>query len=263
MYRFFPRCLAVVLIGLFMLPCHAVSALPTLLNSIPSTDLIPADNLMLQMSYYGFNFTDDATRALIRTPGSMIYSIGYGMRKVEFGADVVSRQSFSDTTSGLYAGPTSFNFKYRICTQGTGNDTFSLVAGAFNIGTHDYGDAFGYYRPSPYLMLSHAFKEFRLHLGYQWNLFGFHWVDADRKGNDDVLAGFDAVIIKHRKRPVSLLIDYAGGPLNMVAYGIFQTLNPEWSWGISYYVPVNDHLPVSNAELPRQFWVGITRYFPL
>jgi len=263
MFPFFTRRLTFVLIGLVMLSSNAVSALPTLLNSIPSTDLIPADNLMLQASYYEYYFTEDASRDSVHTPGSMIYSLGYGLKKMEFGVDVVGRTSFSGTESGLYAGPTSFNLKYQICTQGTGNDKVSFAVGAFNIGAHDYGDDFGFYRTSPYLVLSHAFKDFRLHLGYQWNLFGYSWADTDRKSNDDVLAGFDAVIIKHRKRPVWLLIDYAGGPSKMVAYGISQTLTPEWNWGASYYVPVNDHLPVSGAELPRQFWVGVTRYFPL
>ncbi len=263
MFCFHPRRLAVVLIGLLMLSGNAVSALPTLLNSIPSTDLIPADNLMLQMSYYEYTFTEDASRDAVRTPGSMIYSLGYGMKKVEFGVDVVGRQSFANTDSGLYAGPTSFNVKYRVCTQGVGNDKVSLAAGVLNIGAHDYGNDVGYYKTSPYLVLSHEFKDVRLHLGYQWNLFGYSWADDDKKPNDDVIAGLDAVIIKHKKRPVCLLIDYAGGPSKMLAYGISQNLTPEWNWGISYYVPINDHLPVSNAELPRQIWVGITRYFPL
>jgi len=257
------RRFAGVLIMLLILSANAVSALPTILNYVPSTDVIPEGNLLLQLSYYGFDFNDDASRALVRTPGSMLYSLGYGWKKAEIGLDVIGRQSFSTTESGLYAGPTSFNFKYRICTQGTGHDRFSLVVGAFNIGTRDYGDTFGYYRPSPYLMLSHAFKNFRLHAGYQWNILGYHWLDTDRKSNNDLIAGFDAVIIKNKKRPVTLLIDYTGGPAKMVAYGLSQPINSEWSWGVSYYVPIDDHLPVSGTELPKQIWVGISRYFPL
>lgn len=263
MPSFHPRHHAIILICLLILSANSVSALPTILNYIPSTDLVPTGNMIMQLSYYGFNYTDDASRALVRTPGSMIYSLGYGWKKAELGFDLIGRQSFSTTESGLYAGPTSFNFKYRVCTQGTDSDTFSLAVGAFNIGTHDYGDTFGYYRPSPYLVLSHAFKDFRLHAGYQWNLLGYEWLDNDKKSNDDVVAGFDAVIIKHRKRPVSLLIDYTGGPGKMLAYGVSQTLSPEWAWGISYYVPIDDHLPVSGTELPRQVWFGVTRYFQL
>ncbi|OQA11091.1 MAG: hypothetical protein BWY66_00069 [bacterium ADurb.Bin374] len=263
MLRFHPMRLAAALIGLLMLSSTAVSALPSLLNSIPSTDLIPTDNLMLQMSYYAYTFTEDASRNAVHTPDSMIYSLGYGLNKVEFGVDVVGRQSFSTTESGLYAGPTSFNFKYRILTQGTGDDKLSLAVGAFNIGANDYGDDVGYYKTSPYLVLSREFKDVRLHLGYQWKLFGYSWADDDKKPNDDVIAGLDAVIIKHEKRPVCLLIDYAGGPSKMLAYGISQNLTPEWNWGFSYYVPIDDHLPVSKAELPRQYWIGVTRYFPL
>ena len=260
---FHQRHLAAVLICLLVLSVNAVSALPTILNCVPSTDLVPTGNLILQSSYYGFNFTDDASRALISAPGSMIYSLGYGWKKAELGVDGVGRQSFSTTESGLYAGPTAFNFKYRVLTQGTGSDKVSLAVGAFNIGTHDYGDAFGYYRPSPYLVFSHAFKEFRIHLGYQWNILGYHWLDTDKKSNNDMIAGFDAVIIRHKKRPVSLLIDYAGGPGKMVSYGIAQTLSSEWAWGFSYFVPIDDHLPISGMELPKQYWVGITRYFQL
>ncbi|MFZ2957652.1 MAG: hypothetical protein WA705_12240 [Candidatus Ozemobacteraceae bacterium] len=237
-------------------------ALPTILNYCPSVDLIPEHNLMLQLSYYNYHFTDDASKAAIKKNSSLIYSVGYGFKKSEIGVDIVGEKSFVNTDSGLYAGPVAFNFKYRLLTQGNKGDKFSLVVGAFNLGTQKYSNT-DYYVPSPYFMVCKDFKDFRLHAGYQWNFLGVERLDTDRKKNNDLMLGFDAVIIKDKNHPVSLLVDYFGGPGKTLGVGLWHTLSKTISWGVSTYHPLNSELPISKFQLPKQYWVGVSYYLPL
>lgn len=259
-YRFTPLFL-VMIMSVLVAFSPAAWGLPTILNYCPTVDLIPENNILFQASYYKFQFTDDAAKAAIKKDGSMIYSLGYGFKKAEVGVDVIGEKSFSNMDSALYAGPVAWNVKYRLLTQGTGTDKFSLVLGAFNLGTKSYNS--DYYGASPYIMAAKAFKDFRLHLGYQVNILGYKRLDTDRKTNNDILAGFDAVIIKHKTRPLSLMVDYTGGPGKMIGVGLWQTLSPNWAVGISTYHPLDDELPVSKFELPKQVWVGVTYYLPL
>lgn len=235
-------------------------AVPTLINYAPTVDTIAKDTLMLQLSYYKFNFKDDASKAAIKEDGSWIYSLGYGFKKAEIGVDVIGDKSFTNMDSALYAGPTAWNVKYRLLTQGQGHDTFSLAIGAYNLGVKEYTQDF--YGPAPYIMAAKSFDGFRLHLGYQFNILGYKRLDTDRKRNNDFLAGFDAVIIKHKTNPVSVYIDYTGGPGKMIGVGVGQTLGSKWAWALSTYHPIKSRLPTSGFELPKQWWFGLSHYIP-
>lgn|GEM_PF-2915536 len=252
------------IVGFIVLFFLSVSAwaLPTIINSCPSVDLVPENNLMFQLSYYNFNFTDDASKAAVKKSGSPIYALEYGFKKGEIGVDIIGEKSFVNTDSGLYAGPVAFNFKYRLLTQGTKGDKFSFVVGAFNLGAKKYQNM-DYYVPSPYFMACKAYKDFRIHAGYQWNILGFERLDTDRKKNNDLILGFDSVIIKDKNHPVSLLVDYFGGPGKTIGVGFWHTVSKTVSWGISTYHPLESKLPVSKFQLPKQYWVGVSYYLPL
>lgn len=233
--------------------------MPTVLNYCPSVDLIPNRTVMLQASgfLYDFRRFDPVTNP--RPPkfddASMIYSLGFGFRKAEMGVDFVADRSFSNPDSGLWAGPIAWNFKYRFLTQGS--DSISLAAGVCNLGATRYSGQ-DYYSPSPYLVAAKSFDGFRLHLGYQMNLLGYRRIDSDRQKNDGLLAGFDTVIIKDKVRPVSLLVDYFGGPAKTLGLGVYQLVSPQWLWGFSYFHPIQGELSASKAEMADQYqlWVG-------
>jgi len=245
---------------LVLLGCPLVAqALPTVINAVPNCDTTPDRSVVFQIQNYSYaKFDKQAVPPTKRS--SMIYGLQFGFRKMEVGLDTIADRRFSKPESGLYAGPTAVNFKYRLMTQGS--DSFSLVVGAFNLGVERF-DAVDYYEPSPYFMISKAFNDLRLHLGYQLNLMGFYrLVEADgtKRKNDGFICGFDYPLIKGA-HPLMLLVDYVSGPMAMFDVGLGYTISPKWSIGVSSYNPLRDHLPNSPAstlQLPKQFWWGIS-----
>lgn len=258
-----PGATAALLFLLVAVVAQQAQALPTLLNYVPAVDLVPERTVVVQLQHYAFHFREAATRATVKETSSLLYVLEVGLARAEIGFDVVADKGFSNTDSGLYAGPVAVNAKYRLLNQGQGRDRFSLAVGCYNLCATRYdlnGADVGYYAPSPYLVAARSFPGFRLHLGYQWNILGYRRLDSDRRRNNDVIAGFDAVIVRHKTRPLSLLVDYAGGPARMVAFGLGQTLGPNWAVGVSVYQPIDGHLPASGLELPRQTWVGVSHF---
>ena len=253
------RWLGILVLG--FLSSTALIALPTVVNYMPNCDTVAPKTLMLQVSNYSYRFTDTATKAAIKKDSSMIYSMEFGFKKAEVGVDFIGTRSFVDTRSALYAGPVAFNLKYRLLTQGQKKDTFSLAVGTYNLGVKKY--AADYYVPAPYVIATKAFKDLRLHLGYQFNILGFKRLDTDRKRNDGILFGFDTVVIKDAKKPVTLLADYFGGPAATVALGVTQNFTPKLNWCVCYYIPTKSKLPVSKSQLPKQLWVALSYYLPL
>ncbi len=252
------RTISFFLLFIFFLACPAF-ALPSLLNYCPNCDLIPDRSFVLQLQNYSYSAFDKQTVPPTKR-SSMIPGFQVGLKKLELGLDIIADPRFSKPESGLYAGPTAFNFKYRILTQGS--DTFSLVVGAYNLGTTHY-NGFDFYEPSPYFTMCKSFGDLRLHLGYQWNLLGIQKLveaDGSKKINNGIICGFDYVLVKGKK-PLTLLVDYFTGPLATVGVGASYPFNSHWSFGFSTYHPVRDHLPDSPAstlQLPKQLWLGLT-----
>jgi hypothetical protein len=238
-------------------------AIPTVLNYVPTVDTAADRTLILQISNDSFDFKRFNPVTNPKPVGfkesSMIYAFEVGFRKAEFGVDIFGDKDFCNTRSGNYAGPTAWNVKYRLMTEKP--DAFSLAIGAFNLGTTRYSGT-DYYEPSPYIVAAKNFTGFRLHLGYQANLLGYRRLDTDRKKNNGLLAGLDAVIIKHKKRPVSLYLDYFGGPAATYGVGLGQNLNPRVGWLLSTYHPIKSRLPVSKWELPKQYWFAVNYSIP-
>ncbi len=238
-------------------------AIPTALNYVPTVDTATDRTLVLQISNYSFDFKRFDPITNPKPQGfkerSPIFALEVGFKKAEIGIDVIGDKDFSNPRSGNFAGPTSWNFKYRLMTEKP--DAFSLAMGAFNLGTTKYS-GFDFYEPSPYLVAAKSFHDFRIHLGYQFNILGYRRLDTDRKRNDGLLLGFDTVIIKSKKRPVSLFLDYFGGPAATFGAGIGQNINSRIGWLFSSYHPVKSRLPVSKWELPKQYWFAVSYYIP-
>ncbi|HNY11911.1 MAG TPA: hypothetical protein PKK26_10010, partial [Candidatus Wallbacteria bacterium] len=243
---------AALLLVLFSL--RVSYAIPTIFCNVPSTDITANDTLVMMLNYYNYAYKTPQA-ADTRT---MLYSLEYGYKKLEAGADFLGSGSFVD--GGNYPGRVNWNFKWRILTEGS--DEVSMAVGAMFIGAKKYpGDQ--YYFPSPYVVFSKAFKNARLHLGYQSNILGFKRADLDNKKSGGLIAAIDGVVYKHPKHPVTMMIDYAGGPLATVGIGVSQPLSPRVSWFYCFYKPLNNPLPVSQAEFPKQHWLGVTYSMPL
>ena len=229
-------------------------AIPTIFCNVPSTDITADNTLVLMYNFYKYAYK---TPQAVDTKTSM-YSIEYGHKKLELGLDYIGSRSFVD--GGNYPGRTNFNFKWRILTQGS--DEVSMAVGAMFVGAKKYpGDQ--YYFPSPYIVFSKAFKDVRLHLGYQFNILGFKQADLDNKKSSGLIAAIDGVVWKHPKHPVTMMVDYVGGPLATVGIGVSQPLSPRVSWFYCHYKPLKNPLPLSQAEFPKQHWIGVTYSIPL
>lgn len=229
-------------------------ALPTIFCNVPSTDTTADGTLVMMLNYYKYAYK---TPQAVDTQ-TMITSLEYGFKKLEIGADFVGSGSFVD--GGNYPGRTDWNFKWRILTQGT--DEISMAVGAMFLGAKKYAGG-QYYFPSPYIVFSKAFKDVRLHLGYQDNILGFKQADTDNKRSRGLIAAVDGVVWKHPRHPVTMMVDYTGGPLSSVGIGISQPLSPKISWFYCFYKPLNNPLPLSQAEFPKQHWIGVTYSMPL
>ncbi len=223
------------------------SAIPLMLNNVPTTDITAHKNMVLMLNYYGYNYKTPQT---VPT-NSFLYSMEYGYNKCELGFDYTMKKSFTD--AGGYPGPMAWNFKWKIMSEGS--DPVSLAVGAFYAGAKSYNNQ--YYGASPYFVFSKQLKDVRLHLGYQTNLLGVKETDTDNKKSRGVIVGLDGVIIKSEKNPVTLMLDYTGGPLATYGIGIFQPINSKWSWSYSFYKPVKNELPISKTEVAKQHWIGI------
>lgn len=245
-------CVVIIASAVCSFAC-TVHAVPLMLNNVPTTDVTASDTLVLMLNYYGYRYKD----AQAFPTQSMIYSLEYGYKKMELGFDYTADKGFIE--NGGYPGPMAWNFKYRILTEGS--DPVSLAAGAFYLGSRAYNDQ--YYGTSPYLVMSRQFNDVRLHLGWQTNLLGVRTADEDNRKSSGILIGVDGTAIKHAKRPVSMFIDYVGGPLATFGIGVYQPLNTKWSWAYSFYRPVKRELPLSGAELADQHWFGISYSIPL
>ncbi len=256
MKRFVNRSMGIVTLTaavLFLLTVN-VYAIPTVFNNVPSTDVTGNNTLVLMFNYYKYAYK---TQQAADT-ASMMYGVEYGYKKLELGGDFIASRSFVD--NGNYPGRSNFNFKWRILTQGS--DEISMAVGAMYLGSEKYTGG-QYYYPSPYVVFSKAFKSVRLHLGYQNNILGFKRADLDNKNSRGLIAAIDGVVWKHPVRPVSLMLDYAGGPLATYGVGISQPLNSRVSWFYCFYKPVHDPMPLSQTESPKQHWLGLTYSMPL
>lgn len=261
-----PRFLPIaVVFGFFALTLPGWT-LPTVLNYVPTVDTIASRTLLLQISNYRFDFQrfDAVTnpKPVGFKSSSMIYSLEVGFTKAELGVDFIGDKDFSNTRSGNFAGPTAWNFKYRLMTENP--DAFSLAVGVFNLGATHYSNT-DYYTPSPYFVVGKSFPGFRLHLGYQLNILGYRRLDVtatSSRRNDGIMAGFDAVIIKHPRRPVTLFVDYFGGPASAIGVGLGQNLTPRFGWLLSTYHPTHGQLRDTKWELPKQYWVGLNYLMP-
>jgi len=234
----------------------AAWAIPSMLNSIPTTDVTGHRTLILMENYYKYNYKETD----IPCDSSLIHGLQFGYRNVEFGVDFVGKRDFEDL--GMY--PSSWNAKWRIFSE-TASAPFSLAVGTFYLGAKRVpGLEDDAYKPSPYLVAAKTLGNWRLTLGYQKSLFGFSRVDthpitgfAERR-NDGLLAGLDGVIIRHAKNPVTLMLDYYGGPLATWGFGLSQPFMETFNWSFCWYQPVKDKLPDSGAESPTQVWFGIS-----
>lgn len=257
-----PRAMVMVLVFLIVVSAPGWT-IPTALNYLPTVDTAPDRNLVLQLSNYSFDFKRFDPVANPKPRGfkenSMIYSLQVGFKKAELGVDIIGDKDFSNTRSGNFAGPTAWNLKFRLMTEKP--DPFSLAIGTYNLGATKYSGC-DFYEPSPYIVAAKNFPGFRIHLGYQSNILGYRRLDSDRKRNDGILAGFDAVIIKHKKRPVSLFLDYFGGPAATFGAGLGQNITPRLGWFLSTFHPVKNRLTVSKWELPKQCWFAISYFMP-
>jgi len=227
-------------------------AVPSMLNNVPTTDIVDDGNFLLMLNYFGYDYNEPQDLPT----SSPVYSLQYGFKKCELGFDYVSKSDFVD--NGLYPGKMAWNFKWRILTEGS--DPVSLAVGAFYLGTKSYNNQ--YYGSSPYFVFSKQIKDARLHLGYQTNLLGAREVDDDNKKSRGVIVGLDGVIYDHPKNPVTLYLDYTGGPLATYGFGLYQPINPSWSWTYSFFKPAMKTLPVSGGELPDQHWFGVCYTIP-
>jgi len=233
---------------------QASYAIPTIFCNVPSTDTTASGTLVMMMNYYNYAYKTPQTA----DTKTIITSLEYGFKKLEIGADFIGSGSFVD--GGNYPGRTDWNFKWRVMTQGS--DEISMAVGAMFLGAKKYpGDQ--YYFPSPYIVFSKAFKDVRLHLGYQNNILGFKQADLDNKKSRGLIAAIDGVIWKHPRHPVTMMVDYAGGPLATWGIGFSQPLSPKISWFYCFYKPLNNPIPLSQAEFPKQHWIGVTYSMPL
>lgn len=232
----------------------SVFAMPSMLHNVPTTDTVAHDNFSLLISYYKY---DDANKSC-----SGVYGIEYGYKKLELGIDLVGGSSF--TSNGYYAGRTTGNIKWRIMTEGS--DEISLAVGSYYIGAKKYNDQ--YYKPSPYIVASKTFKDIRLHLGYQDNMFGAKEITYDKDVNQNdvyrrskgIIAGIDAVIYKHPKNPITLMLDYTGGVNATYGIGFYQPINAKTSWFYSHYSPKDKKFP-NGVQQDKQHFIGITYNF--
>jgi len=231
-------------------------AFPTILNYVPIVDTVAKKTLFIQIGDFNFHFKNAPPAPFVSH--SLVYSLTYGFGKAEVGVDLIGDHHFANTDSGLYAGPTAFNAKYRLMTEGTGRDRFSVALGIMNLGVTRYDNQWNdWYVPSPYFVFAKKVGNFRLHLGYQWSLNGYQNLDTDKARNDGLMGGADVVLIKSKTNPVTLLLDCYGGRAGCFGVGLTQPFGKGWSWAFSYYIPLRDHLQVSGGELPRQHYIGI------
>lgn len=231
----------------------SVSAMPSMLHNVPTTDTIAHDNFSLLISYYKYNSTTTPPAGV--SDKSTVFGLEYGYKKLELGVDFIGSKSFTD--NGYYAGRTAGNFKWRIMTEGS--DEISLAVGSYYIGAKSYNNQ--YYKPSPYIVASKTFKDIRLHLGYQGNIFGYKEVGPENRKNNGVVAGLDAVIYKHPKNPITLMLDYVGGPQATYGIGFYQPINQKITWFYSYYSPKDKKLYDGVTPLDKQHFIGITYAF--
>jgi hypothetical protein len=243
----------------FMALTASAFALPTMLNSIPTTDIVPNGTGMLIEGFYTYDYKNTA----VASSSSMVHCLEFGYRNVEFGYDGVADKDFED--GGLY--PSSFNFKWRLFNQDEKNPV-ALAVGAFFLGAKSVPGLEGIaYEPSPYFVLGRTVKGVRYSLGYQTALFGYKRVDADPvtgdfvSRNNGVILGVDGTIVKSKKHPLKLWLDYYGGPAANYGIGLHQPINDKFAWTCSYYIPTRDTLPVSGDESPKQLWAEITYSF--
>lgn len=249
------RLVSIVVLVSFLVLSAAGSALaiPLMLNNVPTTDITPHNTLVLMTSYYGYKYK---TPQAFPTK-SMVYSAEYGYKKLELGFDYTADRLFVD--NGGYPGKMAWNAKFRILTEGS--DPVSLAVGAYYIGAKSYNNQ--YYGASPYFVFCKQIGQARIHAGYQTNLLGVKETDTDNKKSRGIIVGIDGVIVKHEKRPLSMYVDYTGGPLATMGVGFFQPFNAKWSWNYSYYKPVKSELPISKTELAPQHWFGVAYTIPL
>lgn len=251
--KFFIKVTAAILMVLFLSGnCYALT---TMLNSIPTADIVAHKTFSLLGSYYKFNYMNSYTF----DTASPIYGLEYGFNKFELGLDYIQSDSF--TRNGLYNGRYAGNFKWRILTQGT--DAVSLAVGVMSLGSKNYSPAgnWQYYKPAPYFIFTKAYTDCRLHLGYQMNGFGF--AKADGKNSNSILAGIDGTIYKHPKHPITLMVDYIGGPMALYGIGFYQPINPKLTWAYSFYKPQKHFANDGTEYAPKQHFISLTYTFQL
>lgn len=258
-------CCVVLLVGLFLVSNSGRGyALQTMLNSIPTTETIASKTFGLMLAYYKYDFNrTDAPK------GSGVYGIEYGLtHNIELGFDFVGSKDFEN--AALY--PTAFNFKWRPVTQDK-RKPLSVAVGVMYLGPKklDIFDVDGTtsvaYKSSPYLVIGHSFKNFRVTLGYQKNLaFYSKVVDTDGEQtnvykNDDFIAGIDGVLVKSENHPLNFMVDYIGGYQAIWGIGFYQPITKNLTWCYDFYTYSRRRLPLSDTELPNQHWFSLTYTF--
>ena len=135
-----------------------------MLNAVPTTDLVENGHATFIENYYTYDFKN----TVVPQDSSLVHSIEFGYRNVEFGYDKVADSDFENGC--LY--PSSFNFKWRLYAQ-DGTNPISLALGTcFAFGKTIPGLEGITYEPAPYIVAGRAFKNYRLTFGYQWNIAG-------------------------------------------------------------------------------------------
>lgn len=255
--------LGLICSGWLLLAAGAVvEAFPTILNYVPNCDTVAKGRAFAQVGNFKFHFKNAPPAPFV--DHSLIYSLTFGFTRTEVGVDVIGDRSFSNPDSGLYAGPVAFSVKHRLLTEGTGRDRFSFAIGVMNLGVTRHSEQFNeWWVPSPYLVFGKKAGAVNLSLGYQWNLNGAHDLDLDRNLNRSVIVGADTVLIKHSKRPVTLLADWYGGRAGCLGLGLTQPFGHGFSWAFSLYLPNHDRFKVARFEIPRQHYFGIGYTFGL
>ncbi|MBF0409366.1 MAG: hypothetical protein HQM10_18645 [Candidatus Riflebacteria bacterium] len=232
-----------------------LTALPSMLNSIPTTDVIASKTATLMFTYYKYESRKD-----IPSRSSCVTGIEVGIAdRFEIGFDFVNDKRFHD--DGLY--PTSFNFKWKVLSEDKDKSGFSLAVGSYNIGGKSVSD--NAYKASPYIVFGKAYKDFRLFAGYQANLFAYKKIpvfeydsmgeiyNSENKDNSGIILGADGVVIKG-KYPVTGMIDYYCGAQPTLGVGLYQPIN-SWAWTYCYYKSVDEKLGIT--PIPASHWGSI------